>query len=305
MEKVKDISIDKDSKIDEILEQMYDAGGFVAKNLAQGYKIMLDMVNDKQCLCFISFVGAIISTGLRGVIKDMIKHGMFDVIITTCGALDHDLARSFKDYYHGDFRLDDTILAEEGMHRLGNIVIPKESYGMVIEEKVQEILKKEGIDEPLASYEICSLLGKHLNQDSFLYWAYKNNVKVFVPGIMDGAVGSQLWLYSQANKRFKVDLLKDSDMLAELVFNAKRSGALMIGGGIAKHHTLWWNQFKDGLDYAVYITTAYEYDGSLSGALVREAISWGKVKSKARQVTIHAEASVVLPFLYSAMIRRI
>ena len=41
----------------------------------------------------------------------------------------------------------------------------------------------------------------------------------------------------------------------------------------------------------MYITTAQEFDGSLSGALVREAISWGKVTQNAKQTTIHAEAN--------------
>jgi len=72
-------------------------------------------------------------------------------------------------------------------------------------------------------------------------------------------------------------LKKDETLLSDLVWNSKVSGALMIGGGVSKHHTIWWNQFKDGLDYTVFITTATEYDGSLSGARTREAISWGKI----------------------------
>jgi len=55
----------------------------------------------------------------------------------------------------------------------------------------------------------------------------------------------------------------------------------------------------------VYITTAPEYDGSLSGALVREAISWGKVKRRAKQTTIHGEATTLLPFLFAAMLKRL
>jgi deoxyhypusine synthase len=95
--------------------------------------------------------------------------------------------------------------------------------------------------------------------------------------------------------------LKDQTKLSDLVFEAKKSGAFMIGGGISKHHTLWWNQFRGGLDYAVYITTANEWDGSLSGALVAEAISWGKVTTNASQATIHGEASTLLPFIYAAL----
>jgi deoxyhypusine synthase len=75
----------------------------------------------------------------------------------------------------------------------------------------------------------------------------------------------------------------------------------MIGGGISKHHTLWWNQFKGGLDYAVYLTTSPEWDGSLSGALVEEAVSWGKITAKASRVTIHGEATTLLPFIYAAL----
>lgn len=300
MEPVKDLRIDESSNIEDIFNQMMNSGGFAAKSMAEGYDILSNMMNN-ECLRFISFIGAIISTGLRGVIKDMIKHKMFDVIITTCGALDHDIARSFKEYYHGDFRLDDAKLADENIHRLGNVLVPSESYGMIIEEKIQEIFKD--VNEPLSTYQICDIIGKHLNESSFLYWANKNKIPVFVPGIMDGAVGNQLWLYAQRNKSFNIDLMKDASKLADLVFEAKDTGALMIGGGISKHHTLWWNQFRGGLDYAVYITTANEYDGSLSGALVREAISWGKVKSRAKQVTIHGEATIVLPFLYAALLK--
>ena len=75
----------------------------------------------------------------------------------------------------------------------------------------------------------------------------------------------------------------------------------MIGGGISKHHTIWWNQFKGGLDYAVYITTAPEWDGSLSGARVREGVSWGKIKEEARYVTIEGDATVILPILSLAL----
>ena len=79
----------------------------------------------------------------------------------------------------------------------------------------------------------------------------------------------------------------------------------MIGGGISKHHTLWWNQFKDGLDYAIYITTACKYDGSLSGALVSEAVSWGKVKPDARKVTVHGDATIIFPILLASILDKL
>ena len=60
--------------------------------------------------------------------------------------------------------------------------------------------------------------------------------------------------------------------------------------------------FRGGLDWACYITTASEFDGSLSGAHLREAISWGKVKERAKQASLYAEVTTVLPFIVSYVI---
>jgi deoxyhypusine synthase len=265
------------------------------------------MIADKQCLRFISFVGAVVSTGLRGIVKNMIKNKWFDVAITTCGALDHDIARHFSNYNEGSFTMDDMELANQNIHRLGNVLVPMDSYGPLIEEKMQLFLEEEyknGVKEMTTS-EICKMIGKHLGEDSFLYWAYKNDISIVVPGIMDGAVGSQIWLFTQKHNDFKLNMTGDADLLSGLIFKAEKSGAFMIGGGISKHHTLWWNQYREGLDYAFYITTAQEFDGSLSGALVREAISWGKVTQDAKQATLHAEVTTILPFIYAALVSKI
>lgn len=304
---VKDIQITNQTDIEDIFEMMSKSGGFESRNFADGLNILTAMISDKSCLKFLSFVGAIVSTGVRGIIKDMIQKKWFDVVITTCGALDHDIARHFSQYKEGSFTMDDAQLADQNIHRLGNVLVPMESYGPLIEEKMQEILEeayKEGKKE-MSTADITYLIGKKLGEDSFLHWACKNNIPVIVPGIMDGAVGSQVWLFSQKHHDFKLDLTADANTISGLVFKAQKSGSLMLGGGISKHHTLWWNQYRDGLDYAVYLTTAQEFDGSLSGALVREAISWGKVTKEARQTTIHSEITTALPFLYRALLSKI
>ena len=304
---VKDVEINSQTSIEDIFNELSKSGGFEAVNLSDGLEILSDMISDEKCLRFISFVGAVVSTGLRGIIKDMIKNNWFNVALTTCGALDHDIARHYSHYKEGSFTMDDRELADQNIHRLGNILVPLDSYGPLIEEKMQEFLEEEyqtGVRE-MSSAAICKMIGKHLGEDSFLYWASKNNVDVVVPGIMDGAVGSQIWMFSQKHSDFKLNLIEDANLLSGLIFKAEKSGSFMIGGGISKHHTLWWNQYREGLDYAFYITTAQEFDGSLSGALVREAISWGKVTQKARQSTLHAEATTILPFIYAALVSKL
>ena len=304
---IKDIEIDSNTSIEKIFEEISQSGGFESVNLSEGLEILTKMITDEQCLRFVSFVAAIMSTGLRGIIKDMIKNKWFDVAITTCGALDHDIARHFSHYKEGSFTMDDKELADQNIHRLGNVLVPMESYGPIIEEKMQEFLEEEyqnGTRE-MTTAEICKMIGKHLGEDSFLFWAYKNDVSVVVPGIVDGAVGSQIWLFTQKHHDFKLNIIGDAELLSGLIFKAKKSGAFMIGGGISKHHTLWWNQYREGLDYAFYITTAQEFDGSLSGALVKEAISWGKVTQDAKQTTLHAEVTTILPFIYSALVSKL
>jgi len=303
---VRDIEIDSNTTIEKIFEELSQSGGFESVNLSDGMGILSEMIPDKECLKFLSFVGAVVSTGTRGIIKNMLKNKWFDVVLTTCGALDHDIARHFSNYKEGSFTMDDRQLADQNIHRLGNVLVPMDSYGPLIEEKMTEFLEEEyknGVRE-MTSAEICKMIGKHLGEDSFLYWAYKNNIDVVVPGIMDGSVGSQIWMFTQSHNDFKLNIIGDANLLSGLIFKAEKSGAFMIGGGISKHHTLWWNQYREGLDYAFYITTAQEFDGSLSGALVREAISWGKVTKIARQATLHAEVTTILPFIYAALISK-
>jgi deoxyhypusine synthase len=265
------------------------------------------MISDDQCLKFVSFVAALVSTGTRGIIKDMIKNKWFDVAMTTCGALDHDIARHFSHYKEGSFTMDDKELADQNIHRLGNVLVPMDSYGPIIEEKMQAFLEEEYQNgkKEMTTADITKMIGKHLGEDSFLFWANKNDIPIIVPGIMDGAVGSQIWMFSQKHHDFKLNMIGDADLLSGLIFKAKRSGAFMIGGGISKHHTLWWNQYREGLDYAFFITTAQEFDGSLSGALVKEAISWGKVTQNAKQATLHAEVTTILPFIYAALVSKL
>lgn len=308
MEPVKDIHIEKGMTVSDLVSQMKQGGGFSAKNIGIASDIMKSMLADRDCIKFLSFPACLVSTGLRGVIRDMVKEKMADVVITTCGTLDHDLARLWKDYYHGSFDADDAELHRKGINRLGNIFIPNECYGIILEKKMQEMLPDiYAKKKDLAGYELIWEVGERISkekncEESIVYWCWKNKIPMFVPGITDGSFGSQLWMFWQDHKDFNVNIMKDEQELSDIVFNAKKSGALMLGGGISKHHTIWWNQFKDGLDYAIYVTTAVEWDGSLSGAKLKEAVSWGKVNEQAKKVNIEGDATVILPLIMASII---
>jgi len=308
---IKDFRIRDKISTNKLIKQMYESGGFSVKKVAIGVDIIERMIKEKNCIKFLSFPACICATGSRGIIKELIKRKLFDVIITTSGTLDHDLARVWKNYYHGSFNVDDKQLHKQKINRLGNIFIPNECYGKILEQKMQPVLIELGkIKQKWSTKELVWEFGKHLEKeknrnDSIIYWSWKNKIPMFIPGITDGAFGSHIWMYYQEHRDFTIDLLKDEQELSDIIFGAKKTGALIIGGGISKHHTIWWNQFRGGLEYAVYITTAVQYDGSLSGAQTREAISWGKIKEKADNVTIEGDATLLLPIMINALFERL
>jgi len=304
---VEDIRVKKGMSVDELLKEMKSSGGFTAKKLADATDVAEKMVKSKKCLRFLSFPACIISTGTRGVIVDMVKKGMVDIIITTCGTLDHDLSRTWKSYYHGDFMMDDAQLRHEGISRLGNVLVPDECYGEVLEEKLAPMFEEIFKDtKSLATHEIIDAVGSRIDdEDSLLHWCHKMKVPIFVPGITDGSFGCQLWMYYQMHRDLRIDLFKDEQELNSLTNKADETGAIIIGGGISKHHVIWWNQFRGGLDYAIYLTTAQEFDGSLSGAQVREAVSWGKVKEDADTVTVEGDATISLPIIVAGLVNRL
>lgn len=304
--KVEDIKVRDSMSVDELMLELKGSGGFTGRKVADAVDIMEKMARSEGCVKFLSFPACIMATGTRGVIVELVKRKLVDVIITTCGTLDHDLARTWRDYYHGDFYMDDAELRREGINRLGNILVPDESYGLVLEERLipmfEEIL--EGRNS-ISTRELIDQVGSRIDDESsLLHWCHRNQVPIFVPGITDGSFGSQIWMYWQTHRKLHINLFQDEQDLSDIIFHAKETGAVIVGGGISKHHVIWWNQFRGGLDYAVYMTTAPEYDGSLSGAQVREAVSWGKVKETADHVTVEGDATITLPMTVASLVER-
>ena len=304
-DKVRDFQLRKDMTVNELLAQMRASGGFTAKKLGVAAEILKDMVADKASTNFFSFPACINATGTRGAVLEAVKRGWFKVLIGTCGTLDHDIGRLFADYYHGSFQMDDNELRHQHIYRLGNVLVPEESYGAPIEDFLAEMFKDMGEGE-MGTHEFVWEMGKRLENhpkkgESLIYWIYKKKIPFIIPGPYDGAVGYNLWLHQQDHK-LRLDLTRDEKLLSDTVFRAEKTRALIVGGGISKHHTIWWNQFRDGLDYAVYLTTAVEHDGSLSGARLREAVSWNKVQENARYVTVEGDATITLPILMASLL---
>jgi deoxyhypusine synthase len=299
MEMVKDFTVEKGIKASELVSSI-SSSGFQGREIGEAVRIIKEMKKEKATV-FLSFTANMAATGLRGVIAQLVKEKFVDVIITTGGALDHDLMRTGKGYMLGDFALDDGELHKKGINRLGNVLIPSDRY--VFLEKIMQKLFSD-LHKRKAAWtpsEIAREMGLSIkDKGSFLYWAAKNDIPVFCPGITDSAIGLQLYFYKQDHKDFMIDVSGDM-RLADIVINAQKTGGIILGGGIAKHHTIGVNILREGLNFAVYVTTASPWDGSLSGATASEAKSWSKIKEKGSTATVYGDATVIFPLIMAGV----
>ncbi|MEM4718375.1 MAG: deoxyhypusine synthase [Desulfurococcaceae archaeon] len=296
---IMDYEVNPEMTICELIEKMGNAHGFMAGHVLKASQILADMLRDSEVTRILAFTGNIIATGLRGLIAQVLGENWFHAVITTCGAIDHDIARSLGGTYHrGDWLYDDSMLHVIGINRLGNVLIPVENYGLLIERFARRVL--EDLSKIKKKWSVSDLLreaGKRLNdKHSLIRVASQRMIPIFIPGIYDGAFGSQV-VFNYNALGLELDIIQDEKKIIELIVSSKKLGALIIGGGISKHHTIWWAQLKNGLDYAIYLTTAVEYDGSLSGAHPREAISWGKIKPSGRSIVVYGDATITMPLI--------
>ncbi|ORD95502.1 DHYS [Hepatospora eriocheir] len=163
------------------------------------------------------FFGAtsnITSCGLREVVCYMAKNKYFDVYVTPGGGIEEDIIKCFKPTKLGCFKLDGKELRENGWNRIGNLVINNENYvyyEQFIVELLNELIDGYTPENPriITPSEFISLLGKKINnENSVLYWCYKNNINVYCPAITDGSTGDIITFF---NKRdcLKIDIVQD------------------------------------------------------------------------------------------------
>jgi deoxyhypusine synthase len=278
--------------------------GIQAAEVAKGIDTINAMIDDRAKI-YLSMTSNIISSGMRENITFLVKHKFVDVIVTAAGAIEEDVLKTMRPFVAGSFDVPGRMLFEQGVGRIGNIFAPFDRY-IYLEnfmkpffEKMYTLQQERG--RPLSVTEFTHELGLAVNnEESFLYWAAKNDIPVFCPALTDGSIGDLFYFLKKKHDDFYIDIVEDTKKIIKLVLHTEKTGAIILGGGSAKHFVLNSNIFKDGLDYAVYITTAQEFDASDSGGNPQEAITWAKLRVNSLNVKIKCEASVVFPLMVAA-----
>ncbi|KAF5301240.1 hypothetical protein FQR65_LT00940 [Abscondita terminalis] len=255
-----------------------------------------------NCTIFLGYTSNMVSSGLRETIRFLVQHKMVDCIVTTAGGIEEDFIKCLAPTYVGDFGMDGKTLREHAINRIGNLLVPNDNYCKfedwlmpILDELLVEQKEKSVVWTPS---KIITRLGEKINnEESIYYWAAKNQIPVFSPALTDGSLGDMMFFHSFRNPGLIVDILADLKRLNMMAIKAINSGLIIVGGGLVKHHICNANLMRNGADYAVFINTSTEYDGSDAGARPDEAKSWGKIRKDANPVKLYAEASLVFPLI--------
>jgi deoxyhypusine synthase len=287
------------TNIPEFLDSMYHVGVLGAGRIGRATKIVRRMFADPDCYTFLSMSGPMIPGGLRQVVRHLVENGLIDAIVTSGANIVHDLIEAYGGaHYKVPAGKDDFALREAGMGRIADIFVKEEDFEK-FEKGIYDFLDSLS-DQKRASLspsEFLKELGETVKDDrSILRQASLHDVPIFSPGLMDSMLGFHLYTYS-TTKSLTLDFVKDLRILGEIITEQKKTGAIMLGGGLTKHFTMGSTILRGGLDLAVQITLDRPEGGSLGGAPLVGGVSWQKMQTEANFETVIGDATVIFPLM--------
>jgi deoxyhypusine synthase len=284
---------------------------FQGRNLATARRIWEKMLAG-DCTIFLGMAGALSAGGLRMIVAYLIANRYIDCLVSTGANLYHDLHETRgRHHYRGSPHEDDAALQAEHIDRVYDTYAREDEFCENDEWIAAFAMTLER--RPYTSREFLYRLGEYLwketGQEGILTAAYKANLPIFCPAIADSSIGMGL---SQARHRDAtaglIDVIGDIVESANVVIRHPRTASVVLGGGTPKNFinqaTVQAEFFDDrisGHRYALQIVTDVPQYGGASGSSLEEARSWGKLATDAEQVTVHADATIALPILVSAL----
>jgi deoxyhypusine synthase len=315
------------------LAEAYANAGVGARCLSEAVDLTSEMLGREDTTVFLGLAGAMVPTGMRRVVTDLVRDGYVDALVTTGANLTHDTIEAVGGHHHhgrahpddrhpagedagadsATERDHDERLRAEGVDRVYNVYLPQEHFALFEDHLRSHVFPR--VERQVSIREFTTALGEANAEQNearaidadpgVTAAAAKAGVPVYVPAIQDSVLGIQAWVYSQTSE-FGLDALADMTELSDLAAGAERAGALVVGGGVPKNYVLQTMLTVPGAyDYGVQLTTDPDHTGGLSGATLDEARSWGKLDPDAENVTVVGDATITLPFLVAAARERL
>lgn len=304
---MKQIELVRGMSVGDLVGKMGACGVLGAGKIGKAAQLATEMFTGPEYTVFLTIAGPLVPAGLRSVIADLINGEYVNVIVTTGANMVHDMVEALG-YRHlqGTLMAEDKKLKVENIGRIADIYVEQEVF-QHLEKWIHKML--ESISEEkrrrISVSELLKEIGKKIKDPkSILAVAARKNVPIVCPAFTDCIAGFHLWVFGQ-DKTLQIDSLLDTSVIMEKVFEAKKTGIIILGGGFPKHFALFANTFREGVDCAIQITMDRPEPGGLSGAPLEEAISWSKVKPEGKAVTVICDATIAFPIIIAATMENI
>ena len=298
--------------VNQLIKEFDNSGSFGAGRVATACDIYERMIRDEECTIFLAVAGAVVPAGLRSVIADLIRKRYVDAVVTTGANMVHDLLEATGGHhYKGHWNTDDPLLFKYHTYRIYDMYVPEEDF--VKEDHKLALMfdeiAKEHKGGTVSSDELMVEIGKRLSDsNSILRAAYEAKVPVFVPAVRDSEFGYIYWLHASRKPAdtLLLDAFKDTQGIIDMTSKSPRLGMIVLGGGVPRNTVQHSAAIaRKGMDYAILITMDRPETGGLSGSTLREAMSWGKIKPRADQVTVVGDVMIVFPLIVASVLERL
>jgi deoxyhypusine synthase len=288
--------------VGELVSEMKECGVLGAGKIGKAAELTAEMFGDRDYTVFLTIAGPMVPGGMRRIVRDLIDQEYVRVVVTTGANMVHDMVEALG-YKHlvGTFLAEDKKLRAKDIGRIGDIYIEQKAFRN-LEKWMYKILENipEEKREHLSIAELLFEVGKKIQDpESILATAAKKEVPIISPGFIDSIAGFHLWVFGQ-DKKIGIDPLLDVNKMMDKVYEAKKVGIIILGGGWPKHFALFANTFREGVDCAIQITMDRPEPGGLSGATLEEAITWGKVKPEGKAATVICDVTIAFPLIVAA-----
>jgi deoxyhypusine synthase len=307
---VEPFTVEPGLSADEVLARM-ERISFQGRSLATARRIWEKMLGG-DCTIFLGMAGALSAGGMRLLVAHLLEARYVDCLVSTGANLYHDLHETRgRRHFVGSPREDDAKLQADHIDRVYDTYASEDEF--VDNDEWIAAFALTLARRPYTSREFLFKLGEHLwketGSNGILTAAYRASVPIFCPAIADSSIGMGL---SQARHRDTtagvVDVVGDIIESANVVIRRPRTASVVLGGGTPKNfinqasvQAEFYDDRVGGHRYAIQIVTDVPYFGGASGSSLEEAQSWGKLATDAEQVTVHADVTIALPLLVSAL----
>lgn len=310
---VQHMKLQPNMTVNQLVQQFGGSGSFGAGRLAEACDAYEKMVRDEKCTVFLALAGALVPSGMRTVIADLMKRRLIDALVSTGANMVHDLIEATGGHhYRGHWFVDDYLLYKYHICRIYDVFVTEDDFVKADQALVLmfDQIAKETKGKPLSTNELMREIGKRLkDKNSIVRSAYESEVPIFLPAMRDSEFAYIHRVHqrrSAPGKALIVDAFQEVPELLDITERSKSLGMICLGGGVPRnsvqHAALMTGM---GMDYSVIITMDRPEPGGLSGSTIEETVSWGKVKQKANKVMVISDATIAFPLMTAAVLERL